>query len=157
MRGRSGTRAPTGQLTGMRIIAAAIIVAYLVSCSPPQAEPPPDPAAAAQVGEAEPLSRSLPPPGADRFVGLWAASAEDCADPAWRFEARRVTTQGEVSCTFNDVQMTDTGYLIQATCTAEGPPAPQEIQLSFAESARAMMVAGGPWSPIGLTYCGPLD
>jgi hypothetical protein len=140
----------------MRLIAAGIIVAYLVSCSPPEAEPPPDPDAAAQVGEAQQLPRSLPPPGADRYVGLWADSEAGCADPAWRFEAQRVTTQGEVSCAFNNVQMTDTGYLIQATCTAEGPPTPQEIQLSFAESARAMMVSGGPWAPIGLTYCGPL-
>ena len=142
----------------MRFIAAAIIVAYLVSCSPPEAEPPPDPNAAVQVGEAQQLPRTLPPASADRprFVGLWAASEEGCADPAWRFEAQRVTTQGEVACEFNNVELTNTGYLIQATCTAEGPPAPQEIQLSFAESARAMMVSGGPWNPIGLTYCGPL-
>lgn len=137
---------------------AALIVAYLVSCSPPPAEPPPDPDAAAQIGEAQQLPRTLPPPSAEqpRFVGLWAASEEGCSDPAWRFEAQRVTTQGEVSCTFNDVQLTNTGYTIQATCTAEGPPTPQEIQLSFAESARAMLVSGGPWTPIGLTYCGPL-
>ena len=143
----------------MRIIAAAIIVAYLVSCSPPEAEPPPDPDAAVQVGEAQQLPRVLPPPSADRprFVGLWAASEEGCTDPAWRFEPQRVTTQGEVACEFNEVQLTSTGYLIQATCTAEGPPTPQEIQLSFAESARAMMVSGGPWNPIGLTYCGPLE
>jgi hypothetical protein len=142
----------------MRIVIAALIVAYLVSCSPPPAEPPPDPDAAAQIGEAQQLPRTLPPPSAEqpRFVGLWAASEEGCSDPAWRFEAQRVTTQGEVSCTFNDVQLTNTGYTIQATCTAEGPPTPQEIQLSFAESARAMLVSGGPWTPIGLTYCGPL-
>lgn len=141
----------------MRIIAAAIIVAYLVSCSPPEAEPPPDPDAAAQVGEAQPLPRVLPPPSAQRYVGHWAASEDGCANPTWRFEAQRVTTQGEVSCTFNNMQMTNTGYLIQATCTAEGPPTLQEIQLSFAETARAMMVSGGPWTPIGLTYCGPLQ
>jgi hypothetical protein len=143
----------------MRLIPAAIIVAYLVSCSPPPAEPPPNPRAAEQVGDAHPLPRTLPAPsaGTPRFVGLWAASADGCSDPAWRFEAQRVTTQGEVSCTFNTVQMTSTGYLIQGTCTAEGPPAPQQIQLSFAESARAMMVSGGPWTPVGLTYCGPLQ
>jgi hypothetical protein len=112
-----------------------------------------------QVGEAQQLPRVLPPPSADRprFVGLWAASEEGCTDPAWRFEPQRVTTQGEVACEFNEVQLTSTGYLVQATCTAEGPPTPQEIQLSFAESARAMMVSGGPWNPIGLTYCGPLQ
>jgi len=144
----------------MRIIAAAIIVAYMVSCSPPQAEPPPDPDAAAQVGEAEPLPRTLPPLSetTPRYVGRWAAAALGCENPAWRFEERRVSTQGEVSCEFNDVQMTPTGYTIQASCTAQAPAAQETIQLSFAESARAMMVSGGPWAgDIGLTYCGPLD
>jgi hypothetical protein len=143
----------------MRIV-AAIIVAYLVSCAPPEAEPPPDPEAAEQVGEAEQLPRVLPPPSetTPRYVGRWAAASLGCEQPAWRFEARRVSTQGEVSCEFNNVQMTPTGYTIQATCTAQAPPTQETIQLSFAESARAMMVSGGPWSgAIGLTYCGPLE
>lgn len=143
-----------------RFIVAAAIVAYLVSCSPPEAEPPPDPDAAAQINGAEPLPRTLPPPSAEtpRYVGLWAAAALGCDEPAWRWEAERVTTRGEVSCEFNDVQMTPTGYAIQATCTAQAPPTQDTIQLSFAESARSMMVSGGPWEgSIGLTYCGPLD
>lgn len=143
----------------MRIIAAAFIVAYLVSCSPPEAEPPPDPDAAVQIGEAEQLPRVLPTPTEERprYVGLWAASETGCTEPAWRFEAERVSTRGEVSCDFNNVELTNTGYTIQATCTAQAPPTQETIQLSFAESARAMMVSGGPWSPIGLTYCGPLE
>ena len=136
----------------------ALAALALAACGPPeQAEPPPDPAAAAQVGPAEPLPRSLPPPSDERprYVGLWAASAEGCADPAWRFQERRITTQGEVSCDFNSVTLTQSGYRIAAMCTAEAPPRPYEIELSFAESARAMMVSGGPWSgDIGLTYCG---
>jgi hypothetical protein len=144
----------------MRIIAAAIIVAYLVSCSPPEAEPPPDPDAAEQVGEAEPLPQVLPPPSetTPRYVGRWAAASLGCEQPAWRFEERRVSTAGEVSCEFNDVQITPTGYTIQAACIAQAPPTQETIQLSFAESARAMMVSGGPWSePIGLMYCGPIQ
>jgi len=144
----------------MRTIAAAVIVIYLVSCSPPEVEPPPDPNAAVQVGEAEQLPRVLPPPSetTPRYVGRWAAASLGCEQPAWRFEAQRVSTRGEVSCEFNDVQMISTGYTIQATCTAQAPPTQETIQLSFAESARAMLVSGGPWSgDIGLTYCGPLD
>jgi hypothetical protein len=144
----------------MRIIAAALIVIYLVSCSPPEVEPPPDPNAAVQLGEAEQLPGVLPPPSEERprYVGRWAAAALGCEQPAWRFEEQRVSTAGEVSCEFNNVQMTPTGYTIQATCTAQAPPTQETIQLSFAESARAMMVAGGPWSEsIGLTYCGPLE
>jgi hypothetical protein len=110
------------------------------------------------VGEAEALPRVLPPPSETppRYVGLWATSAQGCSDPAWRFEARQITTRGEVSCAFQDVALTDTGYEIAASCTAEAPPAPYTIRLSFAESARAMMISGGPWSPVSLVYCGAL-
>ena len=127
----------------------------LIACTEP-AEPQPDPEAAAQVGDAQPLPSTLPPPSSTtpRYVGLWAATAEGCADPAWRFEATRVSTRGEVSCELQNVAMTDRGYDIQAQCTAESPPTPYTIQLSFAESARAMMISGGPWqSGTPLVYC----
>lgn len=141
-----------------RLSAAALSVA-LISCADP-AEPEPDSDAAARVGEAQPLPDGLPAPSADapRYVGLWATTADGCADPAWRFEADRISTQGEVSCAFDNVQMVPTGYEIAATCTAQAPPEPHTIRLSFAESARAMMVVGGPWSPApSLVYCGGLD
>jgi hypothetical protein len=140
-----------------RAAAAAISVA-LIACTDP-AEPEPDPEAAAQVGEAQSLPSTLPPPSetTPRYVGLWATTAEGCAEPAWRFEANRVSTRGEVSCEFQNVAMTNNGYDIQASCTAESPPTPHNIQLSFAESARAMMIAGGPWqSGTALVYCGGL-
>lgn len=133
----------------------AAIVALAVGACTEQAEPPPDPEAAAQVGPAEALPRALPPLGeTPRYVGTWATSAEGCSVPAWTFEARAVHTQGEVSCTFNTVSMTNAGYEITASCTAEAPPAPYTIQLSFAESARAMMLSGGPWAATSLIYCG---
>jgi hypothetical protein len=137
--------------------AAAAIVFAAAACAE-QAESPPDPEAAAQVGVAESLPRVLPPPSeaTPRYVGLWATSAQGCSDPAWRFEPRQVTTRGEVSCAFQDVAPTDTGYEIAASCTAEAPPERYTIQLSFAESARAMMISGGPWSPVSLVYCGAL-
>lgn len=139
-------------------IASALV---LTACSepeqPPVLEPPPDPEAAEEIGEPQTLPRTLPPPGeAPRYVGLWAASAEGCEEPAWRFEAQRVSTRGEVSCDFNEVSNTPTGYQIAATCYAEAPPAPYTIQISFAESARAMMTSGAPWAATSLVYCGPL-
>jgi len=140
-----------------RLAAAAASVA-MIACTDP-AEPEPDPAAAAQVGKAEPLPSTLPAPSESvpRYVGLWATTSEGCAEPAWRFEERRISKRGEVSCAFQNVVMTDRGYDIQATCTAESPPQPHNIQLSFAESARAMMVAGGPWqSGVALVYCAAL-
>lgn len=140
-----------------RAAAAAISVA-LIACADP-AEPEPDPEAAAQIGEAEPLPHTLPPPSeaTPRYVGLWATTAEGCSEPAWRFEERRITTRGEVSCEFQNVAMTDNGYEIQAQCTAQAPPEAHTINLSFAESARAMMISGGPWqSGTALVHCSAL-
>jgi hypothetical protein len=141
-----------------RAAAAAISIA-LIACTEPATLNEPDPEAAEQVGEAQALPNTLPPPSATtpRYVGVWASTAVGCDVPAWTFRPDGVSTQGEVSCTFNDVQLSDTGYTIQSTCTAESPPTPYEIQLSFAESARAMMIAGGPWDQApSLVYCGPL-
>lgn len=132
----------------------------LAACGPqqPPAEPSPSPAAAVQVGQAHRLPSTLPPPGPQpRYVGRWSASAEGCSDPAWMFHARNVSTQGEVSCQFTDVADIPGGYRINAMCAAEAPPAPYQMQITFAESARAMMIAGGPWqAPTSLVYCGPL-
>jgi hypothetical protein len=139
-------------------VAVAAFSFAMIACTEP-AEPEPDPEAAAQVGEAQTLPSTLPAPNATapRYVGLWASTAEGCAEPAWRFEQSRVSTRGEVSCEFQNVAVTDRGYDIHASCTAESPPTLYTIQLSFAESARAMMIAGGPW-PEGtaLVYCGAL-
>src|ERR1700741_1195313 len=111
-----------------RIVAAAFAIA-LIACSEP-AEPPPNQEAAGKLGEAQQLPSTLPPPSetTPRYVGLWAATAEGCTDPAWRFEERRISTGGEVSCEFRSVTVTDRGYDIQASCTAEAPPAPYSIQ-----------------------------
>jgi hypothetical protein len=140
-----------------RMAAAAISVATIACTEPAVIEPDPD--AAAQVGEAERLPTTLPPPNetTPRYVGLWAANAQGCAEPAWRFEPTGVGTRGEVSCTFDNVQIVESGYDIQATCQAQAPPEQHRIQLSFAESARAMMISGGPWgAPTSLVYCAPL-
>ncbi|MBL8546849.1 MAG: hypothetical protein JNL81_10315 [Hyphomonadaceae bacterium] len=139
-------------------IAAAAISCATIACTDP-AEPQPDPQAAALVGEVEALPGSLPLPSetTPRYVGLWATTAEGCGNPAWRFEPTGVSTQGEVSCEFQNVAMTDSGYDIQAQCHAEGETTRHNIQLSFAESARAMMISGGPWQPgTALVHCGAL-
>lgn len=143
----------------VRRTAGAGVCFGIVACADP-AEPPPDPDAAAEVGEVEPLPHTLPPRGAatPRYVGLWAATAEGCSEPAWRFEERRIITRGEVSCEFQNVTLTDRGYDIRAECTAQAPPEPHNIQLTFAESARAMMITGGPWqSGTALVFCAALS
>jgi hypothetical protein len=131
----------------------------LTACSPAMSpEAPPNPQAAAEVSDTvQALPHRLPPASAEpRFVGTWATTDEGCDDPAWIINAHEIHTQGETSCTFNEVSKIPGGYNVQAVCTAESPPTPYTMQITFAESAQAMMVAGGPWSPDpGLLYCGP--
>lgn len=91
-----------------------------------------------------------------RYVGQWAVASLGCAEPAWRFEADRLTTQDEVSCAFMQVTPAPGGYDLAARCLAEGEERASTLRLRFAESAKAMLVSGGPFSgEIGLTYCGP--
>lgn len=140
----------------LRLILAALALA---ACSRAP-EPQPDPEAAKQIGEAQALPNTLPPPveGTPRYVGRWAVAQDDCRDPPWEFQAAQLTTQGEVGCSFDTVNMTSTGYTIAATCHAEGETTQHTLQISFAESARAMMLTGGPWmgESRSLVYCGPL-
>jgi hypothetical protein len=100
---------------------------------------------------------AVPPSAPDAeppfFVGRWAAEDAMCPTAAWTFTATSLSTPGEVSCTFDRVTRTTTGYDVEATCTAEGPPAPQRISLSYAQSARALLVEGGPFAPAGLVAC----
>lgn len=87
------------------------------------------------------------------FVGRWAAREDLCAEGAWVFTESGVTTAGEVSCRFDSVRRVTAGYDIAATCWAEGAPTPHTIQLSYAESAQALLVEGGPFADIGLIAC----
>lgn len=134
------------------------LCAATIACSDAP-DPAPDPEAAAQIGEAQPIERTLPPPGNEepRFVGLWATTQTGCSAPPWRFSADGVRTQGEVSCDFTNLRATPNGYLVSAVCHAEGNVTAHDIQFAFAEPARAMMVSDGPWAgPISLVHCGPL-
>jgi hypothetical protein len=87
------------------------------------------------------------------FVGRWAATTDLCATAAWVFTETGLATSGEVTCTFDTVTRTRTGYDLQATCTAEAPPAPYLIRLAYAQSAQALLVEEGPFDPIGLVAC----
>ena len=119
----------------------------------PPAEPPGQPVAADTTTPPGELPSAASP---TRYVGEWTAASLSCADPAWRFEADRLTTKGEVSCAFMQVTPAAGGYDIAARCLAEGEERASTLRLRFAESAKAMLVSGGPFSgKIGLTYCGP--
>lgn len=87
------------------------------------------------------------------FVGRWAAAETACGHAAWSFTEDGLSTPGAVVCDFDRVKRTPEGYDITAVCWAEGPPETGRIKLSYAQSARAMLVEGGPFNPVGLIAC----
>jgi hypothetical protein len=87
------------------------------------------------------------------FVGRWAAAETACGHEAWIFTKDGLATPGEVSCSFDRTTRVAAGYAITATCTAEGPPAPAQLHLAYAESAKALLVEGGPFADVGLIAC----
>jgi hypothetical protein len=145
------------------VVRAAPLMAVLMLCAcgrggahAPAQKPPPPPDSQPSPTTVRPGASLPPADAAARYVGLWAADVKACADPPWRFEPRRLTTKGEVSCAFDEVHRAPGGYDIAATCTAEAPPKAYTLKLRFAESAKAMLVDGGPFAePVGLVWCGP--
>ena len=131
--------------------------ANLAAPNPQTVEPPANAAGDPVAADTTTPPGELPPAASPtRYVGQWAAASLGCAEPAWRFEADRLTTRGEVSCAFMQVTPAPGGYDVAARCLAEGEERASTLRLRFAESAKAMLVAGGPFSgEIGLTYCGP--
>ena len=90
------------------------------------------------------------------YVGRWAVSLAGCQADAWEFAKDRLSTAGEVACTFAKVAPTPAGYTVQAECAAQGPQTPQTFTLTFAGvgAAETMTVTGGPWSgPVALVRC----
>jgi hypothetical protein len=109
------------------------------------------PAASAAPAQAQAASTE----GPDAYVGRWAAQPNLCASGAWTFAADRLSTAGEVSCAFRDVERTQSGWEIAATCTAEGPAKEAELVLSLTDPAppETMTVSGGPFESVTLRRC----
>ena len=117
--------------------------------------PTPSPTPTPTAAEA---GKTLPPADAQlRYVGLWAADAASCAARAWEWGEHRLETPAHTVCEFSEIEAVPGGYDIAARCTAEAPPADDQIKVRFAESAKAMMVEAKTFSPVGLVYCGPLN
>jgi len=146
------------RILATRAAAALAGVLALAACTPGEAQPPATSAPTAPLPGVPlaPPGTTLPPADREfRYVGRWAATPELCETGAWVFEAQRLTTAGEVACDFGAVTPVPGGYTIAATCTAEAPPTEHTLHISFAESARAMLIEGGPFEDAGLIYCGP--
>lgn len=87
-----------------------------------------------------------------RFVGRWANEARNCGDP-WVFTASSLKTPAGSVCSFSRVRAAPGGYDISASCTAEGPPKDDELELRFAESARALLFESRTIADAGLVRC----
>jgi hypothetical protein len=105
-------------------------------------------------GPAVVQSRIEAPPAAKMpfFVGRWAAKKQLCSAAAWELTPTRLSTPGHVVCTYHRPQPSGV-YHLDATCTAEGPPTQYDLRISYAQSAKALLVEGGPFQPIGLVRC----
>lgn len=131
----------------MRIAAIMLATAFLAGCQ----EIGPAPVEAQDgVGAEEAQGAAGEAPF---FVGRWAANDDMCAKAAWEITHSRLTTPGHTVCDFDHVRQIEGIYRIDATCTAEGPPAGYELRVSYAQSAKALLVEGGPMEPIGLVAC----
>lgn len=100
-------------------------------------------------------TNALPPPGAFRFVGMWAAEADMCDGQAWRFTRESMETPAGSVCKFVNATPVAGGYDISARCVAEGPPVDDMLNIRFAESAQAMLFEAENIADAGLIYCGP--
>ena len=89
-----------------------------------------------------------------RFIGKWAADERSCQTAAWQFTSTTLRTPAGSACSFNRVTEVPGGYDIQATCTAEGPPTSDTLQIRFAESAKAMLFESQSIADSGLVFCG---
>jgi len=87
------------------------------------------------------------------FVGRWAAEESLCRNAAWEITRTSLSTPGHAVCDFEEIENSPSGYEITATCTAEGPPAAYTLKMSYAQSARALLIDGGPFQPVGLVSC----
>jgi hypothetical protein len=89
-----------------------------------------------------------------RFVGRWAADERSCTSAAWVFTQTTLRTPAGSVCSFDQVTPVPGGYDIQATCTAEAPPASDTLKIRFAESAKAMLFESETIADTGLVFCG---
>lgn len=148
----------------MKALTLPLLVLSLLAC---QSEPAKQ-APAGVEGDETNQAAGPPPPNADinaslepvsgrdavpRFVGLWAAEERLCADTAWRFTERELTTPAGSVCRFTDVDEVPGGYDIAARCTAEAPERDDILELRFPESAGGMLFESDSIADAGLVRC----
>ncbi|HEX6866759.1 MAG TPA: hypothetical protein VF122_05970 [Caulobacteraceae bacterium] len=120
----------------------------LAACdqSAPQAKSEPAP---------QPTVQPTPQPP-DFYVGRWAVETDDCGDRAWTFTASSLAAP-DGACRFDAVKSVPEGVEIAATCDWLGETRKPQMRLSYAQSAKALLVMEGPSGDMGLVACLPED
>jgi hypothetical protein len=95
--------------------------------------------------------RSAPPPAssADRntpwYVGRWARTADQCADPwvfgVWRLDGR------SADCDFDKIEASQAGYAVSAVCRAGAGMRPTRLSIVTPDQAgvTTLTISGGPF------------
>ena len=148
------------------LIAALAAAAAAASCDSPApgAQEPSGPIRTApanesQVNTAAPVepaeAGALPAPSEGlRFVGRWAADQKSCESAAWQLTQTTLQTPAGSSCSFSRVNQVPGGYEIRATCSAEGAPTSDTLQIRFDEGANAMLFNSQTIADTRLVFCG---
>jgi hypothetical protein len=104
--------------------------------------------------------RSAPPPASSEnrdapwYVGRWARSPDQCADP-WVFSAWRLDGRS-VDCDFEKVEASQAGYAVSATCRSGGGLNPTRLSIVTPDQARVstLTISGGPFTnAVALKRC----
>lgn len=89
------------------------------------------------------------------YIGRWAETTQDCGGRAWTFSADRLIAPPGI-CVFETIALVDEGVEIDADCSWESETTSVQMRLSYAQSARALLVMDGPSGDLGLVAC-PAD
>lgn len=88
------------------------------------------------------------------YVGRWAPRENLCGADPWVIDERGLQAPRGVSCRFDDASQGAGPVEIAATCTAGGAPRTWRLRLSYAQSARSLLIENGPFADTGLIRCG---
>jgi len=103
--------------------------------------------------EPTPVPAPAAPPVTAGYLGEWAASAVQCADARWVVSENGLLTPGGSACQWppGAVRSGETGWTVQATCTAEGPATP--VRLRMVGDGDSLVIEGAPFNPMPLVRC----
>jgi len=88
------------------------------------------------------------------YVGRWATRENLCGTDVWVIDERGLQAPQGASCRFDGAPQGAGPVEIDASCTAGGASRTWRLRLSYAQSARALLIENGPFADTGLIRCG---